>query len=72
MVMREDGNMESGISHEESSSLSKVESSSDSSHDEGDILMVRRLMSAQVNKDSDSQRENIFHSRCHIKKSFAP
>ncbi|RDX95491.1 hypothetical protein CR513_21985, partial [Mucuna pruriens] len=38
----------------------KVESSSGTSHNKGDLLMVGRLMNAQVN-------ENIFHSRCHVK-----
>ncbi|RDX90402.1 hypothetical protein CR513_27728, partial [Mucuna pruriens] len=51
--------VESKSSHEESSS-----NSSDSSHDKGDLLMVRRLINAQVNEESDSQRENIFHSSC--------
>ncbi|RDX96093.1 hypothetical protein CR513_21298, partial [Mucuna pruriens] len=59
--------MESESSHEESSSSSKGESSSDYSYDEGDLLTVRRLMAAQVNMDSDFQRETIFHSRCHVK-----
>nr|XP_027186283.1 uncharacterized protein LOC101514004 [Cicer arietinum] len=30
---------------------------------EGDLLMVRRLLGVQV-KDDDSQKENIFHTRC--------
>ncbi|RDX90210.1 hypothetical protein CR513_27951, partial [Mucuna pruriens] len=37
---------------------------------QGDLLMVRRLMSAHVRKESNSQRENIFHSRCHVKGKF--
>ncbi|RDY10047.1 hypothetical protein CR513_05499, partial [Mucuna pruriens] len=45
---------------------SEFGSSSDSSHYEGDHLMVRRLMSSLVNEDSDSQRENIFRSRCQV------
>ncbi|RDX98004.1 hypothetical protein CR513_19137, partial [Mucuna pruriens] len=48
MVIREDENVESESSHEDSSSSSEVESASDSFHCEGDLLMVRRLMSAQV------------------------
>ncbi|RDY04102.1 hypothetical protein CR513_12223, partial [Mucuna pruriens] len=51
----------------ENSSSSEVESSNGSSHCEGDLLMVKRLMSAQVNEDSNSQRENVFYSRCHVK-----
>ncbi|RDY04623.1 Retrovirus-related Pol polyprotein from transposon 17.6, partial [Mucuna pruriens] len=51
--------MESESSHEESSSNSKVKSSSDYSHDKDDLLMV--------NEDGDSQREKSFHSRYHFK-----
>ncbi|RDX77311.1 hypothetical protein CR513_42591, partial [Mucuna pruriens] len=44
---------------EDFSSSSEVESLSDSSHYEINLLMV--------NEDSDSQMENIFHSKCHVK-----
>ncbi|RDY08901.1 hypothetical protein CR513_06815, partial [Mucuna pruriens] len=67
MVMGEDGNVESGSTYEESYSSSEVESSSNSYDDEGDLLMVRRLMCVQVNEDSDFQRKNIFHTRCYVK-----
>ncbi|RDX85583.1 hypothetical protein CR513_33208, partial [Mucuna pruriens] len=43
MVLRGDGNVESESSHEGSSSSSEVKSSSDSSHRDGDLLMVRRF-----------------------------
>ncbi|RDY04732.1 hypothetical protein CR513_11514, partial [Mucuna pruriens] len=56
------GNMESESAHENSFSSSEVESSSDSSYRKGDLLMVRSLMSSLISEDSDSQRENIFHS----------
>ncbi|RDX77304.1 hypothetical protein CR513_42592, partial [Mucuna pruriens] len=62
--LRDDGHIESESSHEASSSCSEVEFSSESSHYERDLLMGRRLMSSLVGKDSDSQRKNIFHSRC--------
>ncbi|RDX64781.1 hypothetical protein CR513_56620, partial [Mucuna pruriens] len=39
MVIREDGNMENKSSHKESSFNSEIDSPSDSSHDEGDLLM---------------------------------
>ncbi|RDX84664.1 hypothetical protein CR513_34254, partial [Mucuna pruriens] len=68
MVMREEGNMEvrvpvrnllplARLSLQVSPLLMRVI----------DLLMVRRLMNAQVNEESDSQRENIFHFRCHVK-----
>ncbi|RDY11050.1 Retrovirus-related Pol polyprotein from transposon opus, partial [Mucuna pruriens] len=47
MVMREDGNIESESSQEESSSNSEYESSSDYVRDEGDLLMVRKMTSAK-------------------------
>ena len=35
-------------------------------HEEGDLLMVRRLLGGQSCDLSQSQRENIFHKRCKI------
>ncbi|KAL5146668.1 hypothetical protein HKD37_06G016469 [Glycine soja] len=35
-------------------------------HEEGDLLMVRRLLGDQSCDLSQSQRENIFHTRCKI------
>ena len=35
-------------------------------HEEGDLLMVRRLLGGQSCDLSQSQRENIFHTRCKI------
>ena len=33
-------------------------------HEEGDLLMVRRLLGGQSCDLSQSKRENIFHTRC--------
>ena len=34
---------------------------------EGEILVARRVLNAQIKEDDmDQQRENIFHTRCHI------
>ena len=34
---------------------------------EGEALVTRRILSAQIKEDDDQQqRENIFHTRCHI------
>ncbi|KAL5134178.1 hypothetical protein HKD37_03G007389 [Glycine soja] len=35
-------------------------------HEEGDLLMVRRLLGGQSCDRSESQRDNIFHTRCKI------
>jgi len=60
-----------------SSSSSFKSSSSSSSSDkeienveyalEGDLLVVRHLLGSLVKKGEESQRENIFHTRCLIK-----
>ncbi|RDX81032.1 hypothetical protein CR513_38327, partial [Mucuna pruriens] len=44
MIVREDGEVASDSSHEETSISSELESRSDDSHCEEDLLMVRRLM----------------------------
>ena len=33
---------------------------------QGDMLMVRRLLGSQMQPLDDTQRENIFHTRCII------
>ncbi|RDY01177.1 hypothetical protein CR513_15532, partial [Mucuna pruriens] len=64
MLLRENGEVESEISQEEPSSNGNGYSSEEAPHG-GDLLMVRRLMNTLVG-DEQSQRENIFHSRCLI------
>ncbi|RDY07622.1 hypothetical protein CR513_08230, partial [Mucuna pruriens] len=64
MIMRENREIESESSQGKSTSSSEIESSSDHSHYQGDLLMVRRLMSNISGDEAKSQRENNFHSRC--------
>ena len=66
MVMRQDG----GITSEESSGSSsekedqgETQSTFSEEAEEGDLLMVRRLLKLNHDLD-DTQRENIFHTRC--------
>ncbi|RDX92936.1 hypothetical protein CR513_24871, partial [Mucuna pruriens] len=67
MILKEDEIVDYKSFQDESSSISETSSFiSNFSPDDNDLLMVRCLMSACVGKDDDSQRENIFHSRCHI------
>jgi hypothetical protein len=33
---------------------------------EGEALVIRRALNMQIKEDVDQQRENIFHTRCHI------
>lgn len=60
-----------------SSSYSSSSSSSDKEDEcklaplQGDILMVRRPLGAKVKDIDDSQRENIFHTRCLINEVVA-
>ncbi|KAF1885929.1 hypothetical protein Lal_00002537 [Lupinus albus] len=51
------------VSESETSSTEE-ESDEEARMPEGDLLMVRRLLGSQVKEDEESQRENIFHSRC--------
>ncbi|RDX72351.1 hypothetical protein CR513_48179, partial [Mucuna pruriens] len=67
MNLREDGTVDSKSSRNESSSINETCSSINNfSPNDGDLLMVRCSMSAHVGQNDDSQRENIFHSCCHI------
>jgi len=51
---------ESKISEEE------VEEELEEEAMQGDMLMVRRLLGSQMQPLDDTQRENIFHTRCII------
>ncbi|RDY04991.1 hypothetical protein CR513_11221, partial [Mucuna pruriens] len=66
MIVKDDGEIESDSSLGDVSSSSEVESLSDGFHYEGDFLVVRRLMNNHVGEEAQTQRENIFHSRCLI------
>ena len=32
----------------------------------GELLVARRALSAQANEEDEVQRDNIFHTRCHV------
>ncbi|RDY09625.1 hypothetical protein CR513_05980, partial [Mucuna pruriens] len=59
MVLREDGEVDSDSSCEDSSSCSGGESSSEGSHYDGDLIIMRRLMSNIIEEEIKSQRETI-------------
>ncbi|RDX99156.1 hypothetical protein CR513_17837, partial [Mucuna pruriens] len=66
MILRENRDIESEISQEETSTSSSESGySSEEAPYEGDTLMVRILMSTLVG-DDQLKIENIFHSRCLI------
>ncbi|KAL5128255.1 hypothetical protein HKD37_14G040531 [Glycine soja] len=63
MIMKADGEITS------ESEISEEEEAKDELEEEamqGDILMVRRLLESQMQPLNDTQRENIFHTRCTI------
>jgi len=39
---------------------------------EGELLMVRRCLHSQPSPQHESQRENIFHTRCKISENVCP
>ncbi|RDX76794.1 hypothetical protein CR513_43177, partial [Mucuna pruriens] len=63
MILRDNGEVECKSSRDEHSSSTKIESHSDGSHCEEDVLMMRRLVNSQIGKETGTQRENVFHSR---------
>ena len=56
---------ESESSRHSSPSRSPSENESESPH-EGDLLVIRRMLGQVLKPFDESQRENIFHSRCLI------
>ncbi|RDX64326.1 hypothetical protein CR513_57125, partial [Mucuna pruriens] len=64
MILIDDGDIESESSQEDI--FENDGYSGDETPYEGDLLMVRRLISAFI-KDDQTQRESIFHSRCMVK-----
>ena len=64
MVVLGNGDITSASSSDSSSSSSESESECDVQPLEGGILMVRRLMGSVCKDRDETQRENIFHTRC--------
>jgi len=58
---------ESEISEkEEEEEAEEVKEELEEESKQGDMLMVRRLLGSQMQPLNDTQRENIFHTRCTI------
>ena len=64
--MRDNGEIE--IDHESDyDSKSSLEDLDDEGYaTQGELLVSRRASSVQVKEEDEVQRENIFHSRCHV------
>ncbi|XP_019431653.1 PREDICTED: uncharacterized protein LOC109338795 [Lupinus angustifolius] len=56
--------MKNGVVESQLEASSTEENEEDADIPEGDLLMARRLLGSQVREDEESQRENIFHTRC--------
>ena len=69
MITRVDGEVETE-SEEDDDQMSSLDDACDDNVEypmEGESLVARRALSAQVKEDDmEQQRENIFHTRCHI------
>ncbi|RVW23986.1 hypothetical protein CK203_092061 [Vitis vinifera] len=69
MIARVDGEVETE-SEEDDDQMPSLEDACDDNVEypvEGESLVARRALSAQVKEDDmEQQRENIFHTRCHI------
>ncbi len=69
MIIKDNGSI-SSIDSSSSSTSSSSFSESEQEHVEyaleGDLLVVRHLLGSLVSKGEESQRENIFHTRCLI------
>ncbi|KAL5554487.1 hypothetical protein UlMin_041888 [Ulmus minor] len=66
MIMREDGDVETESESKEDS-MPPLEDVSDIEEPvDGELLVARRALTAIVKEDEKVQRENIFHTRCHV------
>ena len=64
--MLEGGHITSASSSSSASEISSENSSCDEEAEKGDLYILRRLMGSMCRELNDTQRENIFHSRCLI------
>jgi len=68
MILRDDGKIESTSETSDYVDMPPLVDDNDVEYaHEGQIMVIRRALSAQVkNDDVEHQRENIFHARCQI------
>ena len=62
MIIKADGE----ITSESETSEEEVEEELEEEAMQGDMLMVKRLLGSQMQPLDNTQRENIFHTRCAI------
>ncbi|KAL5738445.1 hypothetical protein ACOSP7_031206 [Xanthoceras sorbifolium] len=67
MVIRDNGEVESEDDEENTDSMPPLEDVDNEEYAvQGEMLVARRALSVQVKKEEEVQRENIFHTRCHV------
>ena len=68
MILRDDGEIETEGEDDDSDSMPPLEDASDIEFVvEGEALIARRALNLQVKEeDNEVQRDNIFHTRCHV------
>ncbi|XP_042377669.1 uncharacterized protein LOC121970764, partial [Zingiber officinale] len=66
MVVRDNGSISSEEITSHSSSSRDEENDGAAYAQDGDLLVVRRLLGSQAKEHEEDQRENIFHTRCLI------
>lgn len=67
MIMKGNGDIESESESENESMPPLEDASEDMEYPvKGDLLVIRRALNVQVKKEDEVQRDNIFHTRCHV------
>ncbi|KAH9680244.1 hypothetical protein KPL71_026482 [Citrus sinensis] len=68
MILRDDGDVETE-SESDDEPMPPLEDANDGVEYpvDGKLMVVRRALNVQVKEDAEVQRDNIFHTRCHIK-----
>ncbi|KAH9781057.1 Endonuclease [Citrus sinensis] len=68
MILRDDGDVETE-SELDDDPMPPLEDANDGVeyHVDGKLIVARRALNMQVKEDAEVQRDNIFHTRCHIK-----
>ncbi|GKV43146.1 hypothetical protein SLEP1_g50479 [Rubroshorea leprosula] len=67
MILREDGGIETeGESDDDSMPPLEADDGMEYAVD-GELLVTRRALNVQAKEDDEVQRDNIFHTRCHVK-----
>ena len=68
MILRDDGDVETE-SESDDDPMPPLEDANDGLEYpvDGKLMVVRRALNVQVKEDAEVQRDNIFHTRCHIK-----